>query len=103
MRISDWSSDVCSSDLFDGGSALAADGSAGMAVLVTHVSAAAGALSWTALEWRKYHKPSALGIVTGMVAGLGTITPAAGSVGPGGALLIAIGRASCRERGCPFV
>src|SRR3546814_13963172 len=64
---------------FDGGSALAADGSAGMAVLVTHVSAAAGALSWTALEWRKYHKPSALGIVTGMVAGLGTITPAARS------------------------
>src|SRR3546814_4511887 len=90
MRISDWSSDVCSSDLFDGGSALAADGSAGMAVLVTHVSAAAGALSWTALEWRKYHKPSALGIVTGMVAGLGTITPAAGSVGPGGALLIGL-------------
>src|SRR3546814_11864302 len=78
MRISDWSSDVCSSDL------------AGMAVLVTHVSAAAGALSWTALEWRKYHKPSALGIVTGMVAGLGTITPAAGSVGPGGALLIGL-------------
>ena len=73
---------------FNGGSALAADGHAGMAVLVTHVSAAAGALSWTALEWRKYRKPSALGIVTGMVAGLGTITPAAGYVGPGGALLI---------------
>ncbi|NGY04921.1 ammonium transporter [Solimonas terrae] len=75
---------------FNGGSALAADGHAGMAVLVTHVSAAAGAMSWTALEWRKYHKPSALGIVTGMVAGLGTITPAAGYVGPGGALLIGL-------------
>ncbi|MDD3764464.1 MAG: ammonium transporter [Nevskiales bacterium] len=75
---------------FNGGSALAADGNAGMAILVTHVSAAAGALMWSAIEWVKYGKPSALGIVTGMVAGLGTITPASGFVGPGGALVIGL-------------
>lgn len=73
---------------FNGGSALAANGSAGMAILVTHISAAAGAIVWSLMEWVLYRKPSVLGIVTGMVAGLGTITPASGSVGPGGALLI---------------
>ena len=73
---------------FNGGSALAASGNAGMAMLVTHVSAAAGAIIWSVMEWVKYGKPSVLGIVTGMVAGLGTITPASGYVGPGGALLI---------------
>jgi len=75
---------------FNGGSALGANGNAGMAILVTHTSAAAGALMWSAIEWLKYGKPSALGIVTGMVAGLGTITPASGYVGPGGALLIGL-------------
>ena len=75
---------------FNGGSALAANGNAGMAIMVTHISAAAGALMWSAIEWVKYGKPSALGIVTGMVAGLGTITPASGYVGPGGALLIGL-------------
>ena len=75
---------------FNGGSALAADGSAAMAMLVTHISAAAGTLTWLAIEWKKFGKPSALGGVTGMVAGLGTITPASGFVGPGGALLIGI-------------
>ncbi len=75
---------------FNGGSALAANGDAGMAMLVTHVSSAAGALTWMFLEWLKYKKPSVLGIVTGMVAGLGTITPASGFVGPGGALIIGI-------------
>ncbi|TXH05732.1 MAG: ammonium transporter [Nevskiaceae bacterium] len=75
---------------FNGGSALAANGHAGMAVLVTHVSAAAGAVSWSIMEWVKYRKPSVLGIVTGLVAGLGTITPASGYVGPGGALLIGL-------------
>ncbi|MFA5941221.1 MAG: ammonium transporter [Sinimarinibacterium sp.] len=75
---------------FNGGSALAADGNAAMAILVTHMSAAAGALMWSAIEWVKYGKPSALGIVTGMVAGLGTITPASGYVGPGGALVIGL-------------
>ena len=73
---------------FNGGSALAADGNAAMALLVTHISAAAGAMTWTAIEWKRFGKPSALGAVTGMVAGLGTITPASGFVGPGGALII---------------
>ncbi|HVT35010.1 MAG TPA: ammonia channel protein, partial [Nevskiaceae bacterium] len=75
---------------FNGGSALAAGGAAAMAMLVTHISAAAGACAWTAIEWYQYRKPSALGVVTGMVAGLGTITPASGTVGPGGALLIGL-------------
>jgi len=73
---------------FNGGSALAANGDAAMAMLVTHISAAAGALLWLTMEWVKFGKPSALGAVTGMVAGLGTITPASGFVGPGGALII---------------
>ena len=75
---------------FNAGSALAADGNAGMAMLVTHISAAAGSLAWVACEWIKHGKPSVLGIVTGMVAGLGTITPASGFVGPVGGLLIGI-------------
>ena len=73
---------------FNAGSALAADGAAGMAMLVTHIAAATGAFVWMLCEWLKYGKPSALGIVTGMVAGLGTITPASGFVGPVGALII---------------
>ncbi len=73
---------------FNAGSALAANGDAGMAMLVTHISAAAGSLAWMMMEWLKHGKPSVLGIVTGMVAGLGTITPASGFVGPGGALVI---------------
>lgn len=75
---------------FNAGSALAANGSAGMALLVTHISASAGALVWMLCEWKRFGKPSVLGIVTGMVAGLGTITPAAGSVGPMGALVIGV-------------
>ena len=75
---------------FNAGSALAADGNAGMAMLVTHISAAAGSLAWVSCEWIKHGKPSVLGIVTGMVAGLGTITPASGFVGPLGGLLIGI-------------
>lgn len=75
---------------FNGGSALTADGGAGMAILVTHISAAAGSLAWMFSEWMRYGKPSVLGIVTGMVAGLGTITPASGYVGPGGALIIGL-------------
>jgi len=73
---------------FNAGSALAADGAAGMAMLVTHVGAATGAFAWMACEWLRYQKPSVLGIVTGMVAGLGTITPASGFVGPLGAIAI---------------
>ncbi|MCK4842520.1 MAG: ammonium transporter [Methylococcales bacterium] len=73
---------------FNAGSALTADGSAGMAMLVTHLGAATGSLTWMFLEWIKFGKPSVLGIVTGMVAGLGTITPASGFVGPAGAIVI---------------
>jgi len=73
---------------FNAGSALAADGSAGMAMLVTHIGAATGAFAWMVLEWVRFGKPSVLGIVTGMVAGLGTITPASGFVGPMGAIAI---------------
>ena len=75
---------------FNAGSAIAADGAAGMAMLVTHIGAAAGSLAWMCSEWIKFGKPSVLGIVTGMVAGLGTITPASGFVGPGGALIIGL-------------
>lgn len=75
---------------FNAGSALAADYSAGMAMTVTHISAAAGSLAWMACEWIRHGKPSVLGIVTGMVAGLGTITPASGYVGPMGALAIGL-------------
>ncbi len=75
---------------FNAGSALAANGDASMAMLVTHISAAAGSLAWMAMEWIRHGKPSVLGIVTGMVAGLGTITPASGFVGPAGALIIGL-------------
>ncbi len=75
---------------FNAGSAVAADNSAAMAMLVTHLSASAGALAWMTMEWVRHGKPSALGIVTGMVAGLGTITPASGSVGPAAAVLIGL-------------
>ena len=75
---------------FNAGSALAADNSAAMAMLVTHLSAACGSLAWMTMEWIRHGKPSVLGIVTGMVAGLGTITPASGSVGPAAAVLIGL-------------
>jgi Amt family ammonium transporter len=73
---------------FNAGSALAADGAAGMAMIVTHIGAASGSIAWVVCERLRYDKPSVLGIVTGMVAGLGTITPASGFVGPLGALAI---------------
>ena len=75
---------------FNAGSAVAADSSAAMAMLVTHISAAVGALTWMSIEWIKQGKATIIGIATGMVAGLATITPAAGTVGPGGALLIGL-------------
>jgi Amt family ammonium transporter len=71
---------------FNGGSALAADGSAGMAVAVTQISTAAAALSWMFTEWIVYRRPSILGIASGAVAGLVAITPAAGVASPMGAL-----------------
>ncbi|MDH1469129.1 ammonium transporter [Shewanella sp. GD03713] len=73
---------------FNGGSALGANGTAAMAILATHLAASMGAITWAGIEWYKFGKASALGIVTGMVAGLGTITPASGYVGPAGALVI---------------
>ena len=75
---------------FNAGSAVAADSSASMAMLVTHISAAVGALTWMGIEWFKQGKATMIGIATGMVAGLATITPAAGTVGPSGALLIGL-------------
>ncbi len=75
---------------FNAGSAVAANGDAAMAMTVTHISSAAGAISWAVAEWIRYGKPSLIGIVTGMVAGLATITPASGFVGPAGALFIGL-------------
>ena len=73
---------------FNGGSELASDGTAGMAMLVTHIATAMAALSWTVMEWIRAGKPTAVGIATGAVAGLVAITPASGTAGPMGALLI---------------
>ena len=75
---------------FNAGSAVSSAGAAGMAMLVTHIGAASGAFAWAAWEWVRFQKPSMLGTATGMVAGLGTITPASGYVGPMGALIIGL-------------
>jgi Amt family ammonium transporter len=75
---------------FNAGSALAADGAAGNAMLATHLSAAAGAFTWMLIEWIRFGKPSSVGIVTGLVAGLATITPAAGHTGPMAALAVGV-------------
>ena len=75
---------------FNAGSAVAADGAAGMAMLVTQISTGTAAIAWMFTEWMKHGKPSVLGIVTGAVAGLVAITPASGSVGPMGALVIGV-------------
>ena len=75
---------------FNAGSAVAADGAAGMAMLVTQISAAVATSTWMFIEWIKNGKPSILGAVTGTIAGLGAITPASGSVGPLGAIVIGL-------------
>ena len=75
---------------FNAGSQLAADGVAGMAMAVTHICTATAAFTWMVVEWVRHGKPSALGIATGAVAGLVAITPASGTVGPVGAILIGI-------------
>lgn len=75
---------------FNAGSALAANGAAGMALLTTHLGASSGALAWMFVEWYRYGKPSMLGSLTGTVAGLGTITPASGFVSPAGAVIIGL-------------
>jgi len=73
---------------FNAGSALAANADAGMAMLTTHLSAATATLVWMAIEWVSFGKPSLVGAVTGTIAGLATITPAAGNVGPMGAVIL---------------
>jgi Amt family ammonium transporter len=75
---------------FNAGSALTAGADAGMAMLVTHMAAAVASLTWMAIEWARFRKPSLIGTVTGTIAGLATITPASGYVGPLGAIVIGI-------------
>jgi Amt family ammonium transporter len=75
---------------FNAGSAVAANGSAGMAMLVTQIATAAAAIGWTGAEWLMHRRPSVLGIVSGAVAGLVAVTPAAGTCGPGGALALGL-------------
>ena len=75
---------------FNGGSALAADGAAGMAITVTHIAAATATLTWMTIEWMSHGKPTLVGAATGAIAGLATITPASGFVGPIGALIIGV-------------
>ena len=88
---------------FNAGSAAAADGSAGMAMLVTHISAATASLVWMFIEWKKTGKPGLVGIVTGTIAGLATITPASGSVGPMGAIVIGASAGVICYFACGFV
>ena len=81
---------------FNGGSQLAADGVASMAIMATHIAAATAAIVWSAIEWIKFGKPSVVGAVTGVIAGLATVTPASGFVGPmGGLILGAVGGFVC--------
>ena len=75
---------------FNAGSALAANESAGMAMLVTHISAATATITWMFIDWIKNGKPGLVGMITGMIAGLATITPASGFVGPMGAIILGI-------------
>ena len=83
---------------FNGGSALAANGAAGMAILVTHTAAAAASLTWMAIEWLRFGRPSMVGLVTGTIAGLATVTPAAGFIGPIGGIVCGVaGGAICFE------
>jgi len=73
---------------FNGGSALAASAGAGSAIIATHAAASAGAVTWIVMEWFKSGKPTSIGIATGCVAGLATVTPASGYIGPGAALAL---------------
>ncbi len=75
---------------FNGGSALASNGGAGMAIAATHISAAAASLTWMTIEWVRYGKPSLVGFVTGTIAGLATVTPASGFIGPVGGLILGV-------------
>jgi Amt family ammonium transporter len=80
---------------FNGGSALAANGAAAMAITVTHISASAAGLTWMSIEWVVNKKPSALGLATGAIAGLAAVTPASGFIGPVGGLLIGLCSGAC--------
>ena len=81
---------------FNGGSALSAGQGAAMALIVTHISASVASLVWMVIEWRKFGRPSVVGMVTGMVAGLVTVTPASGLIGiPGGIILGLVGGYGC--------
>jgi len=83
---------------FNGGSALAANGDAGSALIATHLSASTAGLVWAFIEWRRFGRPSMVGLVTGVVAGLATVTPASGFVGPlGGVVLGAAGSLVCYQ------
>jgi len=75
---------------FNAGSALAANANAGMAMLVTHISAATATLTWMFIDWFKNGKPGLVGMITGMIAGLATVTPASGFIGPMGAIILGI-------------
>jgi len=88
---------------FNAGSAAAANESAGMAMLVTHISAATASLVWMFIEWKKTGKPGLVGIVTGTIAGLATITPASGSVGPMGAIIIGASAGIICYYACGFI
>lgn len=78
---------------FNGGSQLAADGGAGMAIAATHIAAATAGMVWMIIEWVKFGKPSLVGAVTGVIAGLATVTPASGFVGPIGGLILGVAAA----------
>ncbi|MFL2914551.1 MAG: ammonium transporter [Opitutales bacterium] len=88
---------------FNAGSAGAANGDAGMAMLVTHLSAATASLVWMFIEWKQTGKPGLVGIVTGTIAGLATITPASGAVGPMGAIIIGASAGLVCYFACGFV
>lgn len=75
---------------FNAGSALAANANAGMAMLVTHISAAIATITWMFIDWFKNGKPGLVGMITGMIAGLATVTPASGFIGPSGAIFLGL-------------
>ena len=75
---------------FNGGSALAANGNAGMAIIVTHISAATATLVWMAIDWLRNGKPGIVGMITGTIAGLATVTPASGFIGPMGGFILGL-------------
>ena len=84
---------------FNAGSALSAGGGAGMAMTVTHIAAATASMTWMGIEWMRHGKPTLVGLVTGTIAGLATVTPASGYIGPVGGLIIGLAAGS----GCYYI